>query len=113
MKKLFLVLLAGALFVACGNKAEEPVVEEVVAEEPVVEEVVEEAEPVVEETAVVEEETTVKQGTTAKQETTVKQEAKKAAKNIARETIKVGEEKAVEAINNDPASNEAKTVRRR
>ena len=45
MKKLFLVLLAGALFVACGNKAEEAT-EEAVVEEPVVEEVVVE-EPVV------------------------------------------------------------------
>ena len=59
MKKLFLVLLAGALFVACGNKAEEAT-EEAVVEEPVVEEVVVE-EPVVEETAVVEEETTIKE----------------------------------------------------
>ena len=33
MKKLFLVLLAGALFVACGNKAEEATEEAVVEEE--------------------------------------------------------------------------------
>ena len=70
MKKLFLVLLAGALFVACGNKAEEAVVEEVV-EEPATEEVVVE-EPVAEETAVVED------------ETTIKEEAKKSGKNIAK-----------------------------
>ena len=97
MKKLFLVLLAGALFVACGNKAEEAT-EEVVAEEPVAEEVVVE-EPVVEETAVVEE------------ETTVKEEAQKAGKTIA--TIKKGEEEAVKAIDNAEPETPQQTVRRR
>ena len=89
MKKLFLVLLAGALFVACGNKAEEAT-EEVVAEEPVAEEVVVE-EPVVEETAVVEE------------ETTVKEEAQKAGKTIAKKAIQKGTDETVKAIENTTA----------
>ena len=90
MKKLFLVLLAGALFVACGNKAEEA--EEAVVEEPVVEEVVVE-EPVVEE--VVAEEPVA--------ETTVKQEAKKAATNVAKEAIKKGENEALKTLKDEPA----------
>jgi hypothetical protein len=89
MKKLFLVLLAGALFVACGNKAEEAT-EEAVVEEPVVEEVVVE-EPVVEEVAVVEE------------ETTVKEEAQKAGKTIAKKAIQKGTEEAVKSIENSTA----------
>ncbi|MCQ2264956.1 MAG: hypothetical protein MJZ46_02795 [Bacteroidales bacterium] len=101
MKKLFLVLLAGALFVACGNKAEEAT-EEVVAEEPVVEEVVAE-EPVAEEVAEV-----------PAEETTVKEEATKAGKAIAKKAIQKGEEEAVKAIENANTENtEAKTVRRR
>ena len=78
MKKLFLVLLAGALFVACGNKAEEAT-----------EEVVEE--PVVEEVAVVEE------------ETTVKEEAQKAGKTIAKKAIQKGTDETVKAIENTTA----------
>ena len=97
MKKLFLVLLAGALFVACGNKAEEAT-EEAVVEEPVAEEVVVE-EPVAEEVAGVEE------------ETTVKEEAQKAGKNIAKKAIQKGEEEAVNAIENTEPQQQ--TVRRR
>ncbi|MCQ2285880.1 MAG: hypothetical protein MJZ76_03270 [Bacteroidales bacterium] len=94
MKKLFLVLLAGALFVACGNKAEEAT-EEVVAEEPVVEEVVAE-EPVAEEVAEV-----------PAEETTVKEEAAKAGKAIAKKAIQKGEEEAVKAIENNDQPAEA------
>ena len=96
MKKLFLVLLAGALFVACGNKAEEAT-EEAVVEEPVAEEVV--VEEPAEEVAVVEE------------ETTVKEEAQKAGKNIAKKAIQKGEEEAVNAIENTEPQQQ--TVRRR
>ncbi len=88
MKKLFLVLLAGALFVACGNKAEEPVAEEVVAEEPVAEEVAE----------------------VPAEETTVKEEAAKAGKAIAKKAIQKGEEEAVKAIENAEPAAEAAPV---
>lgn len=114
MKKLFLVLLAGALFVACGNKAEEvteepaidsTVVEEVVVDTTVVEEV---AEPVVEEKAA-----------PAEKKTTVKQEVKKAGEKVAVEAVKVGEEKALNAVKggkteaNEETKNSTQTMRKR
>lgn len=90
MKKVFLVLLAAGLFVACGNKnqAEEAeavdsvVTEEVVVEEPVVEQVVEEA-PVAE---------------AAPAEKTVKQVAKETGESVAKTAIKEAGAEATEAI---------------
>lgn len=92
MKKVFLVLLAAGLFVACGNKnqAEEAeaidsvVTEEVVVDTPVVEEVVEE---VVAEAAPAE---------AAPAKKTLKQVAKETGESVAKTAI---EEAGAEATN--------------
>lgn len=85
MKKVFLVLLAAGMFVACGNKAAQEETTDTVA---VVEEVVE-AEPVVVEEAPVAEETAAP----AEETKTIKSAATKAAINA----IEQGSEAATEA----------------
>lgn len=86
MKKVFLVLLAAGMFVACGNKAAEEETTDTVA---VVEEVVEA--PVVEEAPAVEE------APVAEETKTIKSAATKAAINA----IEKGSEAATDATVNE------------
>lgn len=114
MKKLFLVLLAGAMFVACGNKAaeeeavvEETAVEEAVVEEPAQEEAVAEACQQSEQQS--EQQCAQKcsqkcdqkcsKASQQQQETTIKEDVQASGKKVAKEAIKKSEAEAIKALN--------------
>lgn len=100
MKKLFLVVLAAGLFVACGNKtAETENVDSTAMDTVLVEEVDSVVEEAVVEEPVVAENTTKATTTTKKEEDkTIKEVAKETGTSLAKQAIQKGGEEASKQI---------------
>lgn len=101
MKKLFLVVLAAGLFVACGNKtAETENVDTTAVDTTVVEEVAPECDAVAEEPAVAENTQAKPAATKAEDNKTIKETAKEVGTDVAKKAINKGGEEATKQINN-------------
>jgi len=100
MKKLFLVVLAAGLFVACGNKTTDTENTDTTAVDSavVVEEEAPACEAVVEEPAVAENQ--AKPAAKAEDNKTIKETAKEVGTDVAKKAINKGGEEATKQINN-------------